>query len=100
MYLPLSAPFDLTDDRSDFFQKLLERTLTHTGSLHRVTKKALVCKATTRKQKQPLNLHSNTEIRFNFLFFSRHDSLRWVQGAGRLRGNRSRYAEVSYDPGM
>lgn len=69
-HLSFSAPFDLTDDRRGFFQKLLELTLTHTGSLHRETKKAPVCKATSGKRTQPLTLHGNTEIAFNFLLFS------------------------------
>lgn len=70
MHLPFSAPFDLTDDRRDCFQKPLELTLTHTRALHRETKKAPVCKATSGKQTQPLTLHGNTEITFNFLLFT------------------------------
>lgn len=99
MYLARSAPFDLPDDRSEFFRSCWSSAWHTLGPFTGWLRKPWYCKATPQKQKQPLNLQSNRGIAFNFLLFPPRHSLSSVQGAGRLRGNRPRYAEVSYDPG-
>lgn len=89
MFLPSPAPFDLTDERRRFFGAHLD---THSVSL----RKALVCKNQMKerafKSTQKSHLISSP--------FPPQPSLSWVQGAGRLRGNRAWNAEVSSDPGM
>lgn len=94
------------DDRRDLYQELLESPLTPTGSLRRATRKSFGLPSSQGGTEAAFKtLHSNRETTFHFLFLPLptpfpHHSLRWVQGAGRLRGNRSRYAEVSYEAGM